>query len=168
MAELTPSERLQPCLLDRLTDDHPETAQESRDQRVVSMALYRQAVLRDLVWLFNTPARPGDDEIYEYEEAAASVLNFGSRDLCGLTAAGLSTEDLEKSLSQAIRRFEPRILPSSLSIQTSTSGDKMDHQAVTFEINGTLWAQPTPDQLYIKTEIDLETGHCNLVRKSNG
>ena len=48
MAELTPSERLQPCLLDRLTDDHPEEVKESRDQRVVSMRRYREAVLRDL------------------------------------------------------------------------------------------------------------------------
>ncbi|MHC4750853.1 MAG: type VI secretion system baseplate subunit TssE, partial [Planctomycetota bacterium] len=36
MAELTPMDRLQPCLLDRLTDDEPDVQKESRDQRVVS------------------------------------------------------------------------------------------------------------------------------------
>ena len=39
MAELTPKERLQPSLLDRLTDDEPEQQQESRDKRVLSTCL---------------------------------------------------------------------------------------------------------------------------------
>ena len=42
MAELTQQERLQPCLLDRLTDDAPEKTQESRDQRVVSLRRLRE------------------------------------------------------------------------------------------------------------------------------
>ena len=36
MAELTPQERLQPALLDRLTDDEPDKKQEPREQRVMS------------------------------------------------------------------------------------------------------------------------------------
>ena len=35
MAESTPIEKLQPCLLDRLTDDEPANQKESRLQRVV-------------------------------------------------------------------------------------------------------------------------------------
>lgn len=33
MAELTPKDRLQPSLLDRLTDDEPDKTQESREKR---------------------------------------------------------------------------------------------------------------------------------------
>ncbi len=58
MAELTPLEKLQPCLLDRLTDDDPKNGEESRAQRVVSLSRYKRGVLRDLEWLFNTDARP--------------------------------------------------------------------------------------------------------------
>ena len=64
MAELATKERLQPCLLDRLTDDEPEKSTESRDRRVFSLRQLRQAVLRDLSWLLNTPAR-GVDEVIE-------------------------------------------------------------------------------------------------------
>jgi len=53
MAELTAIEKLQPCLLDRLTDDEPGKKEESRAQRVVSLQRYRRGVLRDLEWLFN-------------------------------------------------------------------------------------------------------------------
>ena len=54
MAELTQQERLQPSLLDRLTDDEPEKKQESREKRVVSLRRLREGVLRDLAWLLNT------------------------------------------------------------------------------------------------------------------
>jgi type VI secretion system protein ImpF len=34
----------------------------------------------------------------------------------------------------------------------------MNHNALIFEIHGELWAQPVPLELFLKTEIDLETG----------
>jgi type VI secretion system protein ImpF len=54
MAELTAQERLQPSLLDRLTDDDSGSQQEPRDKRVLSMRGLRRAVLRDLGWIFNS------------------------------------------------------------------------------------------------------------------
>ena len=169
MADLTPTERLQPCLLDRLTDDHPERQRESRDERVVSMSQYRRAVLRDLNWLLNASAHPPHDEIHECEAAAASVLNFGIRDFCGLSSAGLSPQQLERELIAAVKRFEPRVLADSISIKVISSGKATaEHNVVAFEIKGDLWAQPTPDPLYLRTEIDLETGRCEFASRKNG
>lgn len=54
MAELTPPERLQPSLLDHLTDDEPAASQETRSPRVLSIQRLRESVLRDLGWLLNT------------------------------------------------------------------------------------------------------------------
>jgi type VI secretion system protein ImpF len=168
MAELTPSERLQPCLLDRLTDERPQQKQESREQRVVSMRQYRQAVLRDLGWLLNAGARPAGDEIYETRAAADSVLNFGIRDLSGLTAAGIDPAETERTIARAVEKFEPRIVPSSLSVKCTVETGRVAHNAITFEIRGTLWAQPLPDNLFVKTRVDLETGHCDLIGSGNG
>jgi len=168
MAELTPAERLQPCLLDRLTDEEPDKTAESRERRIVSITQYRQAVLRDLVWLLNSRARPAGDEIYDYDEAAASVLNFGLHDLCGLTAAGVNPAEIQREIARSVERFEPRILPKSLAVKWASEQGQIEYNAIAFEIRGVLWAQPTPDQLYIKTEIDLETGHCDLVRNLSG
>ena len=53
MAELTPKERLQPSLLDRLTDNEPDRRLEGRDLRVLSPQRLRESVRRDLTWLFN-------------------------------------------------------------------------------------------------------------------
>ena len=55
MADLF-GERIQPCLLDRLTDENPEAVKESRNERVISVKRYREGVLRDLIWLLNAKA----------------------------------------------------------------------------------------------------------------
>jgi predicted component of type VI protein secretion system len=49
--DLTSRERLQPSLLDRLTDDEPGDVQESADKRVLSPNQLKVSVLRDLTWL---------------------------------------------------------------------------------------------------------------------
>ena len=53
MAHVDARNRLQPALLDRLTDDARGDRIEADDRRVMSKAQLRQAVLRDLSALFN-------------------------------------------------------------------------------------------------------------------
>jgi type VI secretion system protein ImpF len=38
----------------------------------------------------------------------------------------------------------------------------MSHRALTFRVEGLLWAQPVPEQIYLRTKLDLETGHVTL------
>lgn len=158
MAELTPTERLQPCLLDRLTDDEPTKGVESRDRRVFSSRQMREAVLRDLSWLLNTAQRIGPAEQAESPEVYASVLNYGVPDLTGVTAGGLDIVALEKTIIRAVRAFEPRIIPGTLRITARVNEGEMSGNALVFEVRGDLWAQPVPEPLYLKTEVDLETG----------
>ena len=47
MPELNPRDRLQPFLLDRLTDDTPGATKESRDRNVMSPQQLKVALLRD-------------------------------------------------------------------------------------------------------------------------
>jgi type VI secretion system protein ImpF len=164
MAELTPSERLQPCLLDRLTDDEPHKKQESRNQRVMSSQRYRQAVLRDLAWLLNTYANAEQDGLDEFEEVPSSVLNYGMQNAAGLTTTSLSIDELRYRLTEALRRFEPRIIPNTIAIIITADKEEMNNRSIRFEIRGNLWSQPIPESLFVKTELDLETGKCILNR----
>ena len=50
MATTELRDRLQPALLDRLTDHSPHQRVESEQDSVMTKAQLRQAVLRDLVW----------------------------------------------------------------------------------------------------------------------
>ncbi len=155
-------ERIQPCLLDRLTDDEPEKTQEGRNARVISPARYRDAVMRDLRWLFNTSVRIEAEELEDFPEVAHSVLNYGVRDLCGQLSTSLDPSAIERELASAIADFEPRVIPGTLRVRAIRDVDASSPSVLRFEINAELWANPVPEHLFIKTAIDLETGHCQL------
>ena len=158
MAELTPQERLQPSLLDRLTDENPARREESREQRVISAARLRECVVRDLSWLFNCTHAQADQDFSSAPQVADSVINFGIPDLAGTALSGVDVAQLERQLRAAILAFEPRLLPGTLSINIHADTRQMDRKSLLFDIESEMWAQPMPLNLYLKTEVDLETG----------
>lgn len=163
MPEPALHERLQPALLDRLTDDEPEVRQELRENRLITRSRLRHAVLRDLMWLFNT-TRAGTGGAFEgFAEAERSVVNFGLPALSGETASTLDVVNLERSIKQAIVDYEPRIIPETLEVQAVVSELQLDHHnIVSIEIRGNLWAQPAPIELLLRTQLDLETGKVEV------
>lgn len=174
MPELTPQDRLQPALLDRLTDDQPDKSQETRERRVMSKAQLKQAVLRDLAWLFNAArvergqappdARlPLGPDFSDAPETRKSVVNYGLPPLSGRAAMAMDIPELERSIRQAILDFEPRILPSTLRVKAIVTASAIDHHNVIgVQIQGQLWSQPVPLELLVRTEIDLETGKVEI------
>ena len=101
MAELTLQERLQPSLLDRLTDHAPTELRESDDKRTLTKQALRQAVLRDLGWLLNAIAHGPPLDGGRYPHAEHSVLNYGLPTLSGQFASSLQRAGMEKALRQA-------------------------------------------------------------------
>jgi type VI secretion system protein ImpF len=162
MPELTHNERLQPSLLDRLTDDEPQHKQESRERRVLSPAKLRECALRDLAWLFNTTRLAAAQNLDEYPEVSKSVVNFGLPELSGRTSSGVDIPKLEAMLRQAILDFEPRLIPSTVNVQLSVDDADMSYNAMSFVVEAELWSQPIPLQLYLRTEIDLENGDVSV------
>ena len=157
MAELSRRERLQPSLLDRLTDRSPEIRRESLDQQTLTMQQLRQAVLRDLAWLLNTTNLAATDDLDDVPLAAASTLNFGVPGFSGMVAASEKVGALEAAIEAAIRHYEPRIRPDSLHVRARESRDDNAVPTLVFDIEGELWAQPVPQQLFLETSVDIET-----------
>lgn len=158
----TVNDRLQPALLDRLTDDSPHQVQESDTQRVMNKAQLRRAVLRDLGWLFNA-SQPHPQWAQDHPDLDASVLNFGLPPMAGQRVSKLDVHELERLIAQAIRRFEPRILPDTLQVRAQESGSVLDtHNLVEFEIRGHLWSQPVPLEILLRTRLDLEAGQVEV------
>lgn len=155
-------DRLQPALLDRLTDESPGQRQEADDRRVMSKGQLRHAVLRDLSWLFNaTQPRAGWAE--EHPALAGSVLNFGLPPMSGTRVSKLDVTLLERAIKRAILDFEPRILPETLSVHALETGSVLDmHNMIDFEIRGHLWAQPVPLEILLRTKLDLEAGQVEV------
>lgn len=158
MAELTTQERLQPSLLDRLTDDEPGKLEESREKRVISATRLRECVTRDMSWLLNCVSLEADLALDEYPEVSRSVLNFGIPDLTGVALSGVNADVLQRQVRDAILAFEPRLTGNTLRVGLNALTKRMDRQALIFNIESEMWAQPIPLNLYLKTEVDLETG----------
>jgi type VI secretion system protein ImpF len=129
MADLTQKDRLQPSLLDRLTDTDPERKQESRDARVIS------------------PSR---------------LINYGMPDMAGRTTSGINTTLLEQAIRRAILDFEPRLVARTLRVKLVVEEKQMNHNAMSFDIEAELWAQPLPLRLFLRTAIDLEDGTIDV------
>lgn len=169
MSDLINTERLQPSLLDRLTDDFPHIKQESRDKRLMSMRQLRTAVLRDLAFLLNTPSKPRFEDLHQFPRVARSVINYGITDLTGMTTAGITPTQMERLVQKSIQDFEPRIVSDSLRVNAIASRESWGNaadQKFEFEITGDYCPLPMPEALFLRTEVDLETGHCDVKERS--
>ena len=162
MASVPIRDRLQPALLDRLTDEAPQQRTEADDRRVMSKTQLRKAVLRDLSWLFNA-SQPRTDWAVDHPKLAGTVLNFGLPPLSGQRVSKLDVTQLERAIRRAIIDFEPRILADTLTVRALESGNVLDmHNMIDFEIRGHLWAQPVPLEMLLRTKLDLEAGQVEV------
>ena len=170
MAEPASRDRLQPSLLDRLTDHYPQDSRETVEARVLSRQQLRAAVLRDLSWLFNTTRpepeaasmRSSEIELWRpYENARRSVLNFGMPAFAGATKSRLDKPAMEALIKQAITTFEPRIDAKSLTV-TIRIDPQHHHNILQLTIRGHMWAQPMPLELLLAADLELETGDTQM------
>ncbi len=158
MAELTPQERLQPSLIDRLADDYPNKQREALDRHAITLEQLRTYIIRDLSWLLNTGNLAQAQDLSDYPHVEKSVLNYGVLDLAGRAASNLDFVAIEREIQHAIKFFEPRISENNLRVTARSSADEMNGNALVFEISAEHWAQPVPLELLLRSEVDLETG----------
>lgn len=163
MSDKTITERLQPSLLDRLTDDDPSEKKEHRDSRVIDMKRLREIIQRDLAWLLNTSDNHGMIDPERYPYTAGSVLNYGIREVAGEYSSVERAELIRKSILKAIQDFEPRIHPGSVDVDLRVGTDQRQ-TIVTYDIRADMWAQPMPLELYLRSEVDVTTGQLDLQR----
>lgn len=122
-------------------------------------------MLRDIEWLLNAKSKLANEGFADFPETETSVLNFGMPDPTGKGTGNATIAQIEKNIATALLRFEPRIIADSLvvkSIETPSRGTTFAPNVLAFSITGELWASPMNEELHLKTEIDLETGKCQL------
>ncbi|ANC00691.1 MULTISPECIES: type VI secretion system baseplate subunit TssE [Pseudomonas] len=161
VADIAARDRLQPSLLDRLTDDDPGNPQEAPDKRVLSLQQLKASVLRDLAWLLNTTSLLDSTSTLN-TPAGNSVVNYGLPALAGNCASNIDLLALERIIHQAISTYEPRILAHTLKVRAMVAPGEMNANALSFEIEGDLWAQPAALPLLLQTDLDLESGQVHV------
>lgn len=164
MADKTISERLQPSLLDRLTDLEPEKKTEPSHERVIDIKRLREIVRRDLAWLLNCNDQDTVIDAKIYPHAARSVLNYGLRDTSGEFSTQMKVETIRKSIHRAIALFEPRLKEGTLEVIRRLDEDQNSDIVIEFDIRADMWAQPLPLELFLRSQIDMTTGQVALER----
>src|SRR5262249_1750338 len=144
----------------------PAKTEESREKRVMNSSRLRDSVTRDVSWLLNCVWREADQDLSAYPEVQRSVLNFGIPDLTGVAVSSVDAASLQRQIREAIANFEPRLHAETLLVNVEAEGSRMDSRALRFRIESEMWAQPIPLNLYLKTEVDLETGKFSVSERS--
>jgi type VI secretion system protein ImpF len=129
---------------------------------VSSLREIRACVKRDLDWLLNASQYSPQSDLEGFPDVASSVLNYGIPDLTGKTVTGFDPAYIERLLKQVIMNYEPRIIRRTLSVQVIADKTMFDHNALAFEIEGDLWAEPQPLHLHLRTEFELEDGTVSV------
>ena len=156
-------DKMQPSLLERLTDNAPQVREEPANANIISHSTLRRSVLRDLQWLFNTVNSEQHLNLGSLKEVQRSVLNFGLPPLAGQRMSDIEWNDIQSKISAAILRFEPRIMPQGLQIRCICDTDSLAlHNILSIEIQGRLWCVPWPLAFLFRTDVDLENGSVEL------
>ena len=161
MADRTLTERLQPSIIDRLTDDEPNKKTESLSDRMIDMRRLRKVIQRDLSWLLNTGNLETQIDAETYPHAINSVLNYGVPDPTGDFANVGRATAVRDAIQKAVELFEPRIIDGTLNVISRTEDAKRD-SVVVFDIVADMWAEPLPTELYLRSQFDTTTGQVSL------
>lgn len=161
MAGLTPREKLQPSLLDRLTDDRPDQKVSPGGPPVLSMAQLRARVRVELSCIMNATRLETVQDLSEFPHVRASGINYGIPDLSGKTASGMSSQKIEKDVKEAILRYEPRLMSETVQVN-STVGGKNINNSLVVEIAAELWGNPLPEKMKLRTLFSLEDGEATV------
>lgn len=161
-----------PSLLDRLKDDAPGRQTEAHGEAhgdgygsslasaTVSNGRMRELVRDSLVSLFNTTNIEDRLDPRRHREVLQSVVNYGLPPLTGGFSCDLRWEAVERMVRQAIVRFEPRIIPSSLQIlppedEEKSPGAQAGH-TLQFSIQAMIYMDPHPVEFSLQGNMDLE------------
>ncbi len=154
-----------PMLLERLTDNQPEHADETRDNQDISRQRLQTSILTNLQTLMNCTrprfSPPGQDD----KHIGSSTLNFGMPPLAGKLISEIRRQDIAADIKTAIRRFEPRIMAAGLRVNSHPPSPSGAQQILSFTIQGYFYWRPEHAEFLFYSHMDLETGHVRLADK---
>jgi type VI secretion system protein ImpF len=133
---------------------------ESPDRRAISMRRLREAVLRDLGWLFNSFNLEETQDLSAYPEVKRSVLNYGLPSQAGRAVSSIDAAEMARRLAEVVTHFEPRLS----GIRVTPERDEATDLGMTlaFRVEAELWGQPVAQHLSLRTSIDFMSGDVEV------
>jgi type VI secretion system protein ImpF len=142
------------------------TSPEGADSRALSTRRLREYVCRDLSALLNSASLDAVVDLSNHEHVQASVLNFGMPSLAGRSARSADPQQIAATIQSAVQRFEPRL--SNVRVTPEMGEEGNETHVLAFRIDAQLWGQPMPQQLVLRTSIDIDSGNVSLAESGVG
>ncbi|MEX0712952.1 MAG: type VI secretion system baseplate subunit TssE [Pirellulales bacterium] len=159
MPRVDSQQPLLPSLLDRLIDSEPDVSTEPAWSRSQGLRELKESVKRDLEALLNTRQTLSDLPA-DFVEAAQSILTYGLPDLTSSSIVSLEDrERLRRSVEDAIRRFEPRLMKVRVSLREAAS--EAD-RTLRLMVDAWLRLDPDPEPVTFDTVVQPATGRCEV------
>ncbi len=136
---------------------------EVGEKGIISMRRLRESVQRDLGWLLNAANLDTIEDLSRYPHVARSVLNYGMPSFSGRTASSIDVIAAAQRIREAVTTFEPRL--SRVQV-TPEPRNRNEEVMLAFRIEAELWGQPVPQQLVLRTSIDVESGDVRITESS--
>jgi len=150
---------LRASLLDRLM--LPPGSSRGGSALVIGVRELRESVARDIDWLLNSK-RFLEIELEGLKEVRNSVLNYGMPDFS--PTSWRSDKDLSaiaRSIEELLRRFEPRLRPSSIRVSAQKPVDPDDNKPH-FRIDAILHVDPVNEPVSFDTDVDFEAARISV------
>ena len=150
MAKNHANEDLRPSVLDRLVEGQGRSP-GGRPQWYSAREL-KNAVARDLEWLLNTYCSLPEG-IEHLAEARKSVLSFGIPDISVFSwTSDSDARTVCEMIEEAVRTFEPRLLPHSVRVELVPSR-RADDFKLHFRIDAIVHVDPITEPVSFDTDI---------------
>jgi type VI secretion system protein ImpF len=133
---------------------------EVGDRKAVSMRHLREYVCRDLGALLNCANLDAVVDLAAFPQVQASVLNFGMPSLAGRVARSTDPQQVAATIEVAIRRFEPRL--SAVRVTPEMGEEGSETHVLAFRIEAQLWGHPVPQQLLLRTRVEVDSGSVHV------
>lgn len=142
-------------MLDRLMDDDPSGRAEIPPSRERSVALFRQAVRRNVEAILNTTRAAGDLPAVN-TELRDSLWTYGFPDINSMSLdSSYDQVRLVENLESTIKRFEPRL--RSIRVTASDPISK-SRQTIAFRVEAVLMIDPSPERISFDTVLEVAKG----------
>ena len=165
MAKRELERTVQASVLDRLTDEDPQSTVDPRVSYLESLRAFKAGVQRDLEWLLNTRRASGGD-VEQLEEVRKSLYCFGMPDITSMSADSPdSRTQLLQQVEDALALFEPRLAQVHIAM-TEVEGEQRRRE-LRFIVEATLRLDPTPEQVTFDTVLHFASGQIDVAGATN-
>ncbi len=120
----------------------------------------RATVMRELAWLLNTVNLESSIDLTPYPHVRTSVLNFGVNDMTGKSTTTQGLKARAARIKAAIEVFEPRIAPSSLSVESDMNEDRLNTTRFVIRCDITQAVEAIP--VRVITDFEGDTGEATI------